>query len=155
VEVKKGDKNWTVKENELAELPPEVRGPVESLLGRGPMQFRVVGRGDRPQPPRPPQGGPGPGVPGRGDDEVGPPPPGHPEGPGGPPRRAPRARRPGAPDAPGEPGAGPEERGPRERGPGGRDGLERRLEELSREMHRMREQIDGLRRGSRERDDDK
>lgn len=133
-EVKKGDKNWTVKDNELAQLPPEVRGPVESLLGRGPMQFRVVGRD-----------GPAPGHPGPGNDGVGPPPPGHPEGPGAPPRRAPRVRRPDAPGAPGEPGAGPEDRGPR-----GQGGLDRRLDELSRDLHRMREQLEGLRHGIRE-----
>ncbi len=140
VEVKKGDKNWTVKENELTQLPADVRGPVESLLGRGPMQFRVVRDGPHPPPHA------APGHPGPGDDGVGPPPPGHPEVPGAPPRRAPRARRPGGPDEPREPG-GPEVRGPEDRG---RDGLERRLDELSRELHRMREHLDGLRHGMRD-----
>lgn len=144
VEVKKGDKNWTVKDNELAQLPSEVRGPVESLLGRGPMQFRVVG--DGPQPPHAPR-----------HDGVGPPPPGPPEGPGAPPRRAPRVRRtdgPGAPGEPREPGERPEVRRPDDRGPRGRDGLDRRLDELSRDLHRMREQLDGLRHGFREEEDD-
>jgi hypothetical protein len=149
VEVKKGDKNWTVKEDKLVDLPPEVRGPVESLLGRGPMQFRVVGR-DGPLPP-PRHDGPGAGHPGPGDDGVGPPTPSRPDGPVEPPRRAPRARRPGAPDERREPGERPEGRGPR-----GRDGLDQRLDELSRDLHRMREQLDSLRHGLRDeqRDDE-
>jgi membrane-associated protease RseP (regulator of RpoE activity) len=123
LEVKKGDKNWTVKEDELAQLPPEVRGPIESLLGRGPMQFRVV------RPEGPPAG-------------IGPPPPGHPDGPAPPPRRAPRARRPGESDGPGQ---AQDDHGPR-----GRVGLDGRLDELSRDLNRMREQLDGLRHGLRE-----
>ena len=49
--MKKGDKSWTVKDNELGELPDEVRRPVESLLGRGPMHFRVLAGDRRPPPP--------------------------------------------------------------------------------------------------------
>jgi hypothetical protein len=159
IEVKKGDKTWTVKDNELAQLPGDVREHVESLLGHRPMRFNVVaprlhmpgaeftpppGPPGHPEPPGsggPPERRGGPGR--RGPD--GPPPPGeprvegpdgpHPGPPGEPGERGPRARRPGGPD---------------ERGPRGRGGLERRLEELSRDLSRMREQLEGLREGLRE-----
>lgn len=36
IEVKRGDKSWTTSEDKLAELPEDVRGPVEGWLGRGP-----------------------------------------------------------------------------------------------------------------------
>ena len=77
VEVKKGDKNWTVKENELTQLPADVRRPSRIAPGPRPVQFRVVGR-DGPQPP-PPHGVPGRGPHGPGDEAIGPPHPGHPE----------------------------------------------------------------------------
>ncbi len=142
VEVKKGDRSWTVKDNELAQLPDDVRGHVESLLGRGPMQFRIVGdRG---------QLGPPPGVPA----PFAIAPPGHRDGPGGPPHRAQRARRPSEPDAPREPGDRLDGPGPDERGPRGRDRLERRLDELSRDLHRMQERLEGLRHNLREDDED-
>jgi hypothetical protein len=175
IEVKQGDQSWTVVENDLDELPDEVRRHVEGLLGRGPMRMRLMGdmrhRGG-------PHGPDGPGFdgalpPGGPDAEFGPPPPGGPEG-----RPGPRARRPGGPprsegvdehgpDGPPPPG-GPEGRpGPRarrpggpprgdgaegadgpggpERGPRGRGGLERRLDELSHEFERMRSRIEALR----------
>ncbi len=165
IEVKKGDKTWNVKDNELAQLPEGVREPIESLLGHGPMRFNIVTPGpphDGPPPPR-----------GPGGDEVGPP-PRHPDGPpGGPDRPSPRGRRPPGPPRAGEPGdrpdgppppGGPD--GPRarrpgqpgerdgERGPRGRGGIERRLEELSRDLNRMRERLEGLREGLRDEDED-
>jgi PDZ domain len=152
VEVKKGDKSWNVKDTELAQLPDDVRRPVETLLGRAVVHMRVVGPGGQPGPnvkpyihllqknrpggpDGPPEGpagpgrhgppGPPPGV-GRGGDHEGPPP-----GPAGEraDRGAPRARRPGPP----------------ERSPQSRDRLERRLDALSEHMNRLREQLDGLR----------
>lgn len=141
IEVKRGDKTWNVKENELAKLPEDVRDHVESLLGQHPMRLNIVTDGER-RPPGPPHDGPrhrGPGGPPPRPGEhgdIGPdgPPPGGPDGPPGPPR----ARRPG------EPGEGAR----------GRAGLERRLEQLSRELERTREQLEGLRRGLRDDDDD-
>jgi hypothetical protein len=43
VEVKRGDKTWNVKENDLAQLPDDVRGPVESLLGRAEFSVTLPG----------------------------------------------------------------------------------------------------------------
>jgi hypothetical protein len=152
VEVKKGDKSWNVKDTELAQLPDDVRRPVETLLGRAVVHMRVVGPGGQPGPnvkpylhilqknrpggpDGPPEGPPGPGRHG----PPGPPPgvgrEGDHDGPPGPPgeradRGAPRARRPG---------------GPAERSGQSRDRLERRLDALSEHMNRLREQLDGLR----------
>jgi membrane-associated protease RseP (regulator of RpoE activity) len=41
IEVKQGDKTWTVTEEKLDELPEEVRGHVKSLLGRSPVRFTL------------------------------------------------------------------------------------------------------------------
>jgi hypothetical protein len=43
VEVKRGDKTWNAKENDLTQLPDDVRGPVESLLGRGELSLMLPG----------------------------------------------------------------------------------------------------------------
>jgi len=179
IEVKRGDKTWSVKENELAELPDDVRVHVEGLLGRGPMRLKFMGH---PVPPPPGhRGGPG-GPDGPAPDEFGPPPggPGGPDGPG-PDRPGPRARRPGGPrpggpdefEGPdGPPPGGPGERGPRGRrpprpdgpdgppgpggphGPEGRASIEHRLEALNRELDRVREHIHSLREHLRDEDDD-
>ena len=45
--------------------------------------------------------------------------------------------------------AGRKAGGPAERGPRGRGGLDSRLDQLSRDLNRMREQLDGLREGLR------
>ncbi len=163
IEVKKGDKTWNVKEDNLAELPEDVRPHVEAMLGRG-KPFNLLfsapgGRGpghpEPPQPPKvflPPDAHPGP--PGRPD---GPPP----ERPDGPPGRGgvggPGPERPGPPERAGRgprgprdddgPAAGPQG-GPPRGGPAGRaeERLQRRLDELSHRMQELREQIDSLRR---------
>jgi hypothetical protein len=143
IEVKRGDKSWSVKEDDLDELPDDVRPHVEALLGRGPLPFAIMkglgipgGPGGPPHdgPPHdgPPPGGPphdGPPPPGaRGPDGPDGPPPGGPgddgprgdRRPGGPPRRGrggpdgPAGIRPDGPDGPeGPPRRGPDERGPR------------------------------------------
>ncbi len=141
IEVKQGDKTWNVKDDKLAELPDEVRGQVEGLLGRGPMHFNIVGPGGPggphpPGPPGPPHDGPG-GPPHDGPPHDGPGPgfderPRGPDGPGGPdgprPRGERRRRGPDGPDGPGGPPRGPEggpdgppdgPRPPREGRPGG------------------------------------
>jgi hypothetical protein len=159
VEVKKGEQTWTVKEDDLAPLPDEVRKDVEGYLGHTPARFNIVWDGqDGPGPgPHHPDGPPGPPR-GHGDDEFGPP-PGHPDGPGPGPggpeaRRGPRPPRgPEGPDGPrheehvelhhrGGPG-----------GPGG--GLEHRLEEMARRMEQMQRQLEGLRRHLSEDDDER
>jgi hypothetical protein len=45
IEVKKGDKTWNVKQDDLKSLPDDVREHVEHMLGRGPMRFAVVAPG--------------------------------------------------------------------------------------------------------------
>jgi hypothetical protein len=47
IEVKQGDKTWTVNENELDSLPEDVRKHVERYLGRGPTRFTVALPGGR------------------------------------------------------------------------------------------------------------
>ncbi len=160
IEVKKGEESWTVKEDDLAPLPDEVRGAVEGYLGHTPMRFRVVRDGDdehgftfggphppggvRPRPPRGPEGPDGP-FHGPGDEEFAPPHHG-PDGPDGPQtRRGPRPERRG-PDGPIGPPAGPgdERFGPDEHGRMG-DGVERRLEEMAHRMEAMQRQLEGLR----------
>ncbi len=70
IEVKQGDKTWTVKENDLAPLPEEVRHHVEAYLGHGPMRFKVrVPDFDFPPPPRGPHPPDGPPPRGPGEDE--------------------------------------------------------------------------------------
>jgi hypothetical protein len=137
IEVKKGDKTWTVKEDDLKELPEDVRGHVEGLLGRGPHRFKIVGpefNVTLPHPPRPGQDGPG----APGEEGAGPPRPGGPDGPPPPRRRGDRDAFDGPPD--------------RERMAGR---LEQRLEEMNRRMQEMREQLEGLRRYLREDRDDR
>jgi hypothetical protein len=156
IEVKKGEESWTVKEDDLAPLPDEVRGAVEGYLGHTPMRFQVVGDehgftfggpyppGEEGHGPRPPDGPDGPPR-GPGDVEFAPPHHG-PEGPDGPEaRRGPRPQRRG-PDGPVGPPEGPgaERFGADERGRIG-GGLERRLEEMARRMEDMQRQLEGLR----------
>jgi hypothetical protein len=143
VEVAKGEQTWTVKENDLAPLPDEVRKDVEGYLGHAPMRFSIVdGPGPRPHHPDGPPGPPR----GPGDHEIGPP-PGRPDGPGpdgpGPEaRRGPRPPRgPEGPDGPRDREERVERHGPG--GPGG--GLEHRLEEMARRMEQMQRQLEGLR----------
>ena len=45
IEVKKGDKTWNVKQDDLKSLPDDIREHVEHMLGRGPMRFAVVAPG--------------------------------------------------------------------------------------------------------------
>jgi hypothetical protein len=121
IEVKKGDKSWTVKEDKLSELSDDVRRHVEGLLGRGPFRFKVVGPDFNVA--LPPLGRPHEGPRGPGDDGAGPPP-----------------RRRGDRDA----FDGPQDR---ERISGR---LEQRLEEMARRMEQMHEQLESLRRHLRE-----
>jgi hypothetical protein len=130
IEVKQGDKTWTVKENDLEPLPEEVRTHVEGYLGRGPIRFNIVGPGahwaEGPHPPHPPRGPDGR------DERPG---PGAPRRPEGPPGDAPHGL--GDFDA-------PQDRA-RLRG-----SLERRLEELNRRMSDIQDEFEGLRRYLRE-----
>lgn len=141
IEVKKGEETWTVKENDLAPLPDEVRKHVEGYLGHSPMRFSIVPDG-RPRGP--------------GDEGFGPP-PGHPDGPRGPEgtevRRGPRPPR--GPEGPDGPRDSVELRFERHEpgGPGG--GLERRLEEMARRMEAMQRQLEGLRHHLGEDDDER
>jgi len=41
IEVKRGDKTWNVKDDDLKSLPEDVRGPVESLLGQGDLRLML------------------------------------------------------------------------------------------------------------------
>jgi hypothetical protein len=169
IEVKKGDKTWTAKEDDLGALADEVRPYVEQLLRRGPRfvihGFRYPGGtggefaegpgGISPPGPRPghPDGPPGPGGPPRGPGEPGGRPPQGPGEPGGPPPGPSRGPdfgpgpdgRHGPDDGPHGPPDGPDRRGPR-----GRGSLERRLEEMAGQLNRMRDQIEDLRRGIRD-----
>jgi hypothetical protein len=167
VEVKKGEQTWTVKENDLAPLPDEVRKDVEGYLGHAPIKWNIVH--DGPGGPHHPDGPPGP--PRRpGDHEFGTPPggpdgPGRPDGPGPGPagpegRRGPRPPRgpegPDHPEGPDGPGHH-EERVERHHpgGPGGPGGaLEHRLEEMARRMEQMQRQLEGLRHRLGDGDDD-
>jgi hypothetical protein len=156
IEVKQGDKTWSVKEDSLDELPENVRHHVEALLGHGPLPF-AVRFGDGRRPPEPPGRGPRPeGPPHEGpraerpDGPDGPPPiPDVPPGPEGRRRGGPEGRRggPGGPDGPpperaGRPIGADREHQTRERA---RGTLERRLEELSGRMQEMRRHMDELR----------
>jgi membrane-associated protease RseP (regulator of RpoE activity) len=111
IEVKQGDKSWTVKENELDKLPEEVRRHVEPYLGHMPGKFMVALPGGKkfnvavPVPPVAPI---------LEDGEV----------------RVPM------------PGVQTRERA--------RGSLERRIEELSRDMEKMSERMEALRRSLRE-----
>jgi hypothetical protein len=130
IEVKQGDKTWNVKEDKLAELPDEVRRHVEGLLGHGPMRFKVIAPGgvvdlEGPRPPHPPRQPRGPG-----DDE-------RPR----PPRRDGDRAFEGPPEGDFD---APQERTRR------RGGLEERLEEMSRHMREMRDELEGLRRRMRD-----
>jgi hypothetical protein len=142
IEVKKGDQTWTAKEDDLAVLPDEVRPQVEAFLGRGPRFNMTTDRRHWRDGAGPPPGHPD-GPPPDGPDGAG---PGRrpPSGPGGPPPGFGRGpREPGGPDdGPDGPPGPPDERGPRRHG-----SLERRLDELSGNLNRMREQLDELRRG--------
>ncbi|MGD9720032.1 MAG: S1C family serine protease [Pirellulales bacterium] len=125
IEVKKGDQTWTVKENDLAPLPDEVRGHVEGFLGQRPPHVTLQDGPFHPPVP-PPHDGPG-----------GPPRPDGPRPPHGP----------GGPDGPpdGHADRGFDEFGPpqeRARFPGS---LERRLEDMSRRMQEMHDQLNDLR----------
>ena len=103
IEVKQGEKTWTVTEEKVDELPEEVRGHVKSLLGRSPNRFAISFPGGKkftlPLPP-------------------------------------PQAV------APGDVLAQPPQIQTRERI---RGSLEHRLDEMNRELSRMRERMDGLR----------
>jgi hypothetical protein len=146
VEVKKGEQTWSVKENDLAPLPDEVRKDVEGYLGHAPMRFSIVdGPGPRPHRPDGPPGQPR----GPGDEELGPP-PGRPDGPDGPGPGGPEGRRgPRPPRGPeGPDGSRHEEHVEWHHagGPGGAGGLEHRLEEMARRMEQMQRQLEGMRR---------
>ncbi|HTM52877.1 MAG TPA: PDZ domain-containing protein [Pirellulales bacterium] len=41
IEVKRGDKTWNVKDDDLKSLPEDVRGPVESLLGQADLRLML------------------------------------------------------------------------------------------------------------------
>jgi hypothetical protein len=140
IEVKKGDQTWKVKENELDQLPEEVRKHVAGMLGHGPGQFLISGLSGVPAigPPGPPHDGSGaPPRARRGPRRPDGPPPSPQDDDG------PHAERPGGPDGP--PHAGPDHRGPHPRG-----SLERQLSEMGREMHRIHQQIEDLRRALHE-----
>lgn len=65
VEVKRGDKTWNTTDDKLAELPDDVRGPVERFLGAGQLfNIKLPEPGDGPrmrvrrlEPPQPPHEG--------------------------------------------------------------------------------------------------
>ncbi|MBI3838754.1 MAG: PDZ domain-containing protein [Planctomycetia bacterium] len=168
IEVKQADKTWTVKEDDLAKLPDEVRPHVEALLGRGhmPMQALFFRGPEGPEgPPRHPPGppradGPGPDGPDHGRRDR----PTRPDGPEGPGRRPPgppHAEGPGH-DGPGDHPPGPsgafDRPGrPDGQGPAGRfeERLERRLEEMNRRMQEIHREFDNLRRSLQERSRDR
>jgi hypothetical protein len=144
IEVKKGDQTWKVKDNELAQLPEEVRKYVEGMLGHGPMGWNISVR----RPDGPPRDGPGAPPEAYGADHGygGPP---RPHGPLPRPEDRPDYTRPGASGYP----IGPielQERKDDQRGHRTPGGLERRLSEMGREMHRIHQQIEDLRRSLHE-----
>jgi hypothetical protein len=179
IEVKRGDKSWNVKEDDLAALPDDVRPHIEGLLGRDERNFnlRLAIPFTAPRPPGPPRAegpgpdGPGPGARpprpndgpdhGPGDRRPGDRRPPRPDGPDHRPPGPPRAEG-GPPDGPGEHPARPRGAG---RGPGRPDGpgpagraeerLERRLEEMNRRMQEIHREFEGLRRSLHDRNRDR
>ncbi len=157
IELKRGDKTWTAKEDDLAPLPEDVREPIEALLGKNTrgIMLRLAHLHAPPHPPGPPRAeGPEPDGPDHGPGDRPPRPEGPDGGRGRRPPGPPRAEGPG-PDGPGQ-GPGRPNFHPRlpqdQQRLRDKGSLERRLDALSRGLEEMHREFDGLRKSIREQD---